>query len=159
MNRRILLVGLVLAGFTHAVDPAHADGGSGNSGSGSNNSGSSGGSGNSGSGSSGSSGSSNSGSSGNSGPGNSNRDENDDDGHDSGSEDWNQAADAVERGDIAPLQSILKIALSNTPGKVIGVKLNRRGATYAYRVKILAATGRKVELSIEARTRIVTKVK
>jgi hypothetical protein len=153
MNRRNLLVGLVLAGFAHAIDPAHADGGSDNSGSGSSNSGSSGNSG------SGSSGSSNSGSSGNSGPGNSNGDENDDDNNDDGSEDWNEAADAVERGDIAPLQSILKIALSNTPGKVIGVKLNRRGASYAYRVKILATTGRKVELSIEARTRIVTRVK
>jgi hypothetical protein len=143
MNRRILLLGLVLSSLAPAAVPARADGGSGNSGSGSGNSGS--GSGNSGSGS----GNSGHGSD-NSGSGN---DEND------GDDDWDSAANAAERGDIAPLPAILKIALSNAPGKVIGVKLRRHGTSYEYRVKILTTSGRKLELSIEARTRIVARIK
>ena len=145
MNRRILLLGLVLAGLELEAVSARADGGSGSSGSGGSNSGS---------------GSSNSGS-GSSGSGGGDDDENeggDDNGSGSGSVDWNEAADAVERGDIEPLQVILKIALANTPGKVIGVRLKRKGTNFTYRIKIFAATGRKVELAINARTRKIIKV-
>jgi Peptidase propeptide and YPEB domain len=137
MNRRIAMLGLLLACVAQAVEPAYADGGSGSSGSG--------GSGSSGSGGGGS-GSGNSG-----GASDDNGDDNDDD-------DWNSAATAVEQGDILPLPSVLKIALADTPGKVIGVKLDRKGASYVYRVKILAKTGRKVELAIDARSKALIKV-
>jgi hypothetical protein len=94
---------------------------------------------------------------GNSGNGGGNgHDGKDDDGDD---DDWDNASSAAERGDIVPLPAILKLALANTPGRVIAVKLNRRGTSYVYRIKILTQTGRKVELLIDARTRVVTKVK
>jgi hypothetical protein len=124
MDRRFLLVGLLLGGMAQAVVPAHADGG---------NSGSGGG-----------------------GGGNSGRGGGDDE--NGGDDDWDEASNAAERGEIASLPVIFKIALANTPGKVIGVKLNHQGASYVYRVKILTKTGRKVELAIDASSRIVTKV-
>jgi hypothetical protein len=139
-------MGMLLFGMVQAVVPAYADGGS-----------------NSGSGSDGGSGSSGSGS-GNSGSGS---DDSDNSGSGSGSgdddtegdDDWENATKAAERGDILPLQSVLSIALSNTPGKVIGVKLDHRGSSYVYHVKILSNTGRKVELSIDAQSKALARVK
>jgi Peptidase propeptide and YPEB domain len=137
MFRRIFLIGLVIASFALAAAPAFADSGSGGGGT---NSGSGGG--------------------GNSGPDGGGDDHHGgDDDNDRGGDDWNRAADAASRGEIAPLHFILKIALSNTPGKLIDVKLQRRGASYTYRVKILAATGRKIELIIDARTQNITRFK
>jgi hypothetical protein len=150
MTRRAVLLGLLLACVAQAVEPAYADGGGGSGGSGGGGSGG-GGSGNSGSGSGGGSGNSGSGS-GNSGNGSS-----DDDGED-GDDDWEQASNAAERGDIASLPFVLRTALANTPGKVIGVKLDHRGSSFIYRVKILARTGRKVELAIDARSRNIIRV-
>jgi hypothetical protein len=143
MIRRAVLLGLLLACVAQAVEPAYADGGGGSGGSGG------GGSGNSGSGSGGGSG--------NSGSGNSGSGSSDDDGED-GDDDWEQASNAAERGDIASLPFVLRTALANTPGKVIGVKLDHRGSSFIYRVKILARTGRKVELAIDARSRNIIRV-
>jgi Peptidase propeptide and YPEB domain len=125
-------MGLLIMGMAQAVVPAHADGGGG----------------------------SGSGGSGGGGGGNG-RGNDDGGGHggDDGNDDWDSASNAAERGDIEALPVILKIALANTPGKVIGVKLDHRGTSYVYRVKILAATGRKVELTIDARSRVVARVK
>ena len=128
------MMGLVLANWALATGPSFAESGSGSA-------------------------SDDSGSSDNSGSGNNNADDSDDDDDDDESENWDSATNAAEHGDIAPLPSILKLALTHTPGKLIDVKLKRRGLTYNYRVKIFAKTGRKVELSIDARTRIITKVK
>ena len=136
MNRRSFIIGFVLASWALTIGPSFAESGSG----------------------SGDSDSSGSGSSDNSGPGNNNSDDSEDDDEDE-SENWNSASSAAEHGDIAPLPTILKLALSHTPGKLIDVKLKRRGQSYNYRVKIFAKTGRKVELSIDARTRIITRVK
>jgi hypothetical protein len=136
MDRRILLMGLLLVGLSQAIVPAYADGGNGGGGG-------SGGGGNSGSGNSGSGGGG---------------DDNDDD-EDDDDDDWDKASSAADRGDISSLPSILKIALASSPGKVIDVKLLRQGRSFVYRVKILTKTGRKIELSIDAKSRVVTKVK
>jgi hypothetical protein len=130
MNRRFLLMGMLLIALAQVAGPAHAESGSGGGGGGGN--------------------------SGNGGGGGGNDDDHDED---EGDDDWDDASDAAERGDIASLPDVLRIALSNAPGKVIAVKLKRRGASYVYRVKILTKTGRKIELAIDARSRIVTRVK
>ncbi len=152
MDRRNLITGLFLACLVQAVAPAYADGGSGSGsgGSGSGSSGSGSGGSGSGSGSSGNSGSGNSGS----GSSNSGGDDNDDDDDD----DWAKAADSAQRGEISSLPVILKLALANAPGKVIGVKLQHRNSNYVYRVKILTTTGRKVELAIDARSKALKRI-
>jgi hypothetical protein len=135
------MLGLLLACVAQAVEPAFAD-----SGSGSGSSGSGSGSGSSGNGSG----------SGNSGKGNSGDDNSGDDADD---DDWSSAANAAARGDILSLPSVLKLALANTPGRVIDVKLDRKGRSYVYRVKILAKTGRKVELAVDARSKALTRIR
>jgi Peptidase propeptide and YPEB domain len=162
MNRRFLTLGLIFAGLAHAAAPACADDGEGG---GSSNSGNSG-SGNSGSGNSGSgdSGGDNGGDNGDdnggdNGGGGEDGGEVDNNANASSVDNWNQAAVAAKRGEIAPLRTILEVALANTPGKVIDVKVQRIGAAFTYRVKILSTGGRKVELWIDAATRKILKVK
>ena len=69
------------------------------------------------------------------------------------------AATAVDKGEIAPLSAISRTALAHTPGRIIDVKLRRRGSSYTYRIRILARNGRRRELFIDARSRAILKVK
>jgi hypothetical protein len=69
------------------------------------------------------------------------------------------AASAVDRGEIAPLSAIARVALAHTPGKIIAVKLRHRGDAYTYRIRILARNGRRRELLIDARSRAILGVK
>lgn len=85
-------------------------------------------------------------------------DERDDDRGDD-DDDRQSASSAVDRGEIAPLSVILRIALAHTPGKVIDVKLDRKGSSYIYRIKILTRQGRKRELQIDARAQKIVRVK
>ena len=133
-----MIAALVLM-MGQAAAPAFADGGSGGSGSG--------GSGSGGSGGGGSGGGDDGGGDDNGGGGEADGDDDD--------KSWSDASAASQRGDIASLPSILKLALANTPGKVIDVKLQRRDGSYFYRIKILTNTHRKVELLINARTRTI----
>lgn len=98
----------------------------------------------------------NDGSSGGSGRGGSGRDD-DDDQHDESAR--REAGFAVEKGEIAPLSDIARIALAHTPGKIIDVKLRHEDTLYIYRIRILARNGRSRELFIDARSRTILSVK
>jgi uncharacterized membrane protein YkoI len=69
-----------------------------------------------------------------------------------------EIAAAVARGEMAPVLTVIKVALKHTPGKVLDVKLRKRLFSYVYRVKILANTGRKRELQIDAKSLKILKV-
>jgi uncharacterized membrane protein YkoI len=58
----------------------------------------------------------------------------------------------VERGEILPLEEILKRNEQSTGGRIIEVELERKRGTYVYEIKVLRPDGRYRELKIDART-------
>jgi hypothetical protein len=62
------------------------------------------------------------------------------------------AREAVRRGDILPLGGIIESAQSRCPGKFLGAKLQRGRGGYSYRVRILRPSGRRVGLTVDAKT-------
>jgi uncharacterized membrane protein YkoI len=65
----------------------------------------------------------------------------------------------VERGEILPLEEILKRNQSGIGGRVIEIELEREKEAYLYEIKILRPDGRYRELKIDARTGAVVREK
>lgn len=144
LNRRALLMAIVLATSFLAAPAFSEDGDSGgdsDSGGGSDNSGS--GSDNSGSGDD------------NDNDDNDNDDDNDDDDDNnsgSGKEDHNRALRVVKDGKAVPLRKLKSYLAQNYPGKILNVSLQRKSGKYYYRVRILSSANRIKTLSINALT-------
>jgi uncharacterized membrane protein YkoI len=58
----------------------------------------------------------------------------------------------VERGEILPLEQILKRNEASLGGRVIEIELERKRGTYIYEIKVLRPDGRTREIEIDART-------
>ena len=65
----------------------------------------------------------------------------------------------VERGDILPLEQIMKINESLLAGRIIEVELERERGSYLYEIKVLPADGRSREFKIDARSGQVVRQK
>lgn len=63
-----------------------------------------------------------------------------------------EALQALQRGEILPLNQVLEIATREVPGKIIEVEYK---AGPKYEVKVLAADGRIREVKLDARTGLV----
>ncbi|MBL8894779.1 MAG: hypothetical protein JNJ53_09270 [Rhizobiales bacterium] len=74
----------------------------------------------------------------------------DDDDRDEGPE---KAREAVAEGRAAPLLELLEIVQSRYPGEVVGVKLQARGESLIYRVRILERSGHLITVGIDAVSR------
>jgi len=66
--------------------------------------------------------------------------------------DQEDAAEGVRRGEMLPLSGIIRSAQSQCPGKFLGAQLQRGGNGISYRVRILRPSGRRVGLTIDAKT-------
>jgi uncharacterized membrane protein YkoI len=58
----------------------------------------------------------------------------------------------VERGEILPLEEILKRNEASAGGRIIEVEIEQKRGIYVYEIKILRPDGRYRELKIDART-------
>jgi uncharacterized membrane protein YkoI len=58
----------------------------------------------------------------------------------------------VERGEILPLEEILKRNELSTSGRIIEIELERKRGAYVYEIKVLRPGGRYRDLKIDART-------
>lgn len=58
----------------------------------------------------------------------------------------------VERGEILPLEEILKRNELQIVGRIIEIELEKKNGGYLYEIKILRPDGRYRELKIDART-------
>jgi uncharacterized membrane protein YkoI len=63
----------------------------------------------------------------------------------------------VERGEILPLEEILKRNEVGISGRIIEIELERKKGAYLYEIKILGPDGRYRELKIDARTGVVAR--
>jgi len=64
------------------------------------------------------------------------------------------AREAVERGEILPLDRVLAIVTAAYPGQVLDVQLrgSRRGGDWRYRIKMLSDSGRVSVIAVDAAT-------
>jgi uncharacterized membrane protein YkoI len=68
------------------------------------------------------------------------------------------ALGAREQGRIRPLSEVLAAARAVVPGEVIKIELEREDGVWVYEIKILAKSGKRREVEINAETLAVIKV-
>jgi uncharacterized membrane protein YkoI len=68
--------------------------------------------------------------------------------------DHDYAREAVRRGEILPITRILPIVQQRVPGDVIEIELDSHdhGRRIEYEIKVLTASGRVIEVKVDART-------
>jgi uncharacterized membrane protein YkoI len=65
--------------------------------------------------------------------------------------DQDEARDALRKGKIMPLTAILEIVTKREPGTVMEVELETKDGKLIYRIEVLADTGRRREIKLDAR--------
>lgn len=68
------------------------------------------------------------------------------------SPDQNDISRAVERGEIRPLADMLSVLRGKLPGEVVGVEIEHENGRWQYELRVVDASGRLFEVSIDART-------
>jgi uncharacterized membrane protein YkoI len=63
-----------------------------------------------------------------------------------------QARELVARGLIRPLQEILVEVRNEAPGDIVGITLAQRKGHWVYGFKVLTGAGRRLEITVDART-------
>ncbi len=58
----------------------------------------------------------------------------------------------MERGEILPLEQIIKMNESQLAGRIVEVELERERGAYLYEIKVLQPDGRYREIKIDARS-------
>lgn len=66
--------------------------------------------------------------------------------------DQERAKAALERGEIRPLDEVLKAVRVAVPGDVVALELRRKEKRWQYKLKILTPAGKRRELRIDAST-------
>jgi len=66
--------------------------------------------------------------------------------------DQDRAFEAVQRGEVLPLDKVLAGLGQRHPGELIGVELERREGRWVYEVRLIDANGRLIDLDIDAGT-------
>ncbi|WP_232631904.1 PepSY domain-containing protein [Methylobacterium sp. Leaf118] len=64
--------------------------------------------------------------------------------------DGERARQALERGEIRPLDAVLAAARTAVPGDVIAVDLKRDDGRWLYKLRILGSDGRRRDVKIDA---------
>jgi uncharacterized membrane protein YkoI len=65
--------------------------------------------------------------------------------------DQDEARDALRKGKIMPLTAILEIVTKREPGTVMEVELETKDGKLIYRIEVLADSGRRREIKLDAR--------
>ena len=66
------------------------------------------------------------------------------------SEDADRARRALEKGEIRPLDEVLRAARAAVPGDVVAVDLKRDDGQWLYRLRILGADGKRRSVKVDA---------
>ena len=79
-------------------------------------------------------------------------------GQEPGRADFEIAQDAVAKGDILPLADILRQVQISHPGRVIQVGIGESDGLIVYKVELVTADGRLIELELDAATGAIVDV-
>jgi uncharacterized membrane protein YkoI len=63
-----------------------------------------------------------------------------------------RARQALERGEIRPLDQVLAAARKALPGDVVKIELDRDDGRWIYEIKVLTAGGERREVEIDAKS-------
>ena len=66
--------------------------------------------------------------------------------------DEDRARQALERGEILPLDQVIARLRDAVPGEVSGVELEKENGIWVYEFKVISAAGRMNEVRIDAKT-------
>ena len=69
-----------------------------------------------------------------------------------------EAREALEKGEIMPLQAVMDATLKQFPGDVVGIELERHKGALAYELKIVRPNRVRIEVYVDAKTGAVLKV-
>ena len=72
--------------------------------------------------------------------------------------DQDRARQALERGEIRPLDQVLAAARKALPGEVVKVELERDDGRWIYEIKVLTAEGERREVEIDAQSLAVLEI-
>jgi uncharacterized membrane protein YkoI len=75
------------------------------------------------------------------------------------SPDQNEVSRAVERGEIRPLADMLSAIRSKLPGEVVGVEIENESGRWQYELRVVDASGRLFEVTMDARTGSIDRIK
>lgn len=78
---------------------------------------------------------------------------------DTHSSDHDLAHQALERGEVLPLRTVLDQAERNYGGQVLKVEFERDDGQFIYKIRVLQSDGRMIKLVIDAKDGHVIKVK
>jgi uncharacterized membrane protein YkoI len=73
--------------------------------------------------------------------------------------DHDRARGAVQRGEALPLEQIMGRIAASHPGRLLDARLVERGGRLEYEIRLLQADGRVVELTVDARSGQVQRVR
>ena len=65
---------------------------------------------------------------------------------------YDQARRALSRGDVLPVEEIMKHLKSRVPGQVLEVEFEREGTRWVYEFKVIDESGRRLEVYLDAKT-------
>ncbi len=66
--------------------------------------------------------------------------------------DADRARQALEKGEVLPLDDVLARLRAAMPGEISGVELEKEGGVWVYEFKVISPAGRMVEVRIDAKT-------
>ncbi|WP_408593792.1 PepSY domain-containing protein [Paracoccus marcusii] len=66
--------------------------------------------------------------------------------------DYETARQAVDRGDMLPLEQILARIEARHPGRIVEVELEEEDGLWLYEIEVLTPEGRLIEIELDART-------
>ena len=66
--------------------------------------------------------------------------------------DYETARQAVDRGDMLPLEQILARIEARHPGRIVEVELEDDDGLWLYEIEVLTPEGRLIEIELDART-------
>lgn len=82
----------------------------------------------------------------------------DDDRYDGSERDHDRVHRAVERGDILPLETILRTIRPSIKGEIVGIEIEKEDDRWIYEFKVIDRHGRLVEVYADAKTARVVKI-
>lgn len=65
------------------------------------------------------------------------------------------ARELVAKGELMPLEEILRLNEKEIAGRIIEIELERKSIGYVYEIKVLRPDGRKLELKINGQTGVI----
>ena len=67
-------------------------------------------------------------------------------------DDHDQARQALERGDVLPLEGILSEVRKAVPGEVVGIELEYEHGAWVYEIKVIQVGGVRADILVDARS-------